>query len=168
MFLKAKKIYFIGIKGTGVSGLALLAKKLGKKVVGSDIADYFPTEDVLQKANIPVIPNFSEKNLIKFKPDLVVTSVAYLVSKNKPKDLVYAERKGIPVLSYPQAVAEIFNCSFGVAIAGTHGKSSTAAFLVEFFLNLGIRPTYLVGAILRRTQKNADLGSGFLLKINWL
>jgi len=146
-----KKIYFVGIKGTGMSGLAIIYKKLGYNVVGSDVDKYFFTQDSLLKNNIKFYKGFSLDNLKKEMPiDFLVTSNAWLNNK----ETLWAKEKGIKVLNYPQAVASIFNKSFGIAICGTHGKSTTTAFLGKIFQIANLKTIVLVGSPVKDWESN--------------
>ncbi len=127
MILKfPKKIYLVGIKGTGTSSLAVLLKKLGHKVSGSDTSEKFFTEAQLKKNKIPYFEIFDAKNVVREKPDLVVASTAY--SENNP-EIAEAKSLGIKFVSYPEMVGQISKSLRSVAICGSHGKTTTTSML---------------------------------------
>ena len=121
-----KKIYLIGIKGTGMSSLAVLLKKMGYRVTGSDTAEKFFTESQLVKNKIPYFQGFDAKNLEKAKPNLVITSTAY---KQGHEEIVTAKHLKLTTVSYPQAIGEISKTLRSVAVCGSHGKTTTTSML---------------------------------------
>ena len=121
-----RKIYLIGIKGTGMSSLAVLLKKMGYKVTGSDTAEKFFTESQLVKNKIPYFEGFSRKNLERVKPELTIASTAY---QEDHEEITAIRQLGIKIISYPQAVGEISKTLESVAICGSHGKTTTTSML---------------------------------------
>jgi UDP-N-acetylmuramate--alanine ligase len=167
--LNLKKVYLIGIKGVGVCALAKILKDLGIKVVGSDTEEKFFTDEVLKKEKIKYYEGFNEKNLEKELPlSLVVSSVAYLLPSSKNPEIEYAKKLNLPIYSYPEALAKIFNESFGIAICGSHGKSSTTAVLGKFLKDLNLEPTVLVGSEVIEWKSNSLVGKNFLKKIKFM
>jgi len=146
-----KKIYFVGIKGTGMSGLAIIYKNLGYDVVGSDVEKKFFTEDSLLKNKIKIYNGFSIENIKKEMPiDFAITSNAWTGNF----ETIFLKENGIKVLTYPEAVSLIFNNSFGIAICGTHGKSTTTAFLGKIFEISNLKTTVLVGSPVKDWESN--------------
>lgn len=138
---KKESIHFIGIKGVGMTALAIFAKEKGYQVSGSDVAEEFVTDRALAKAGILVSP-FDPKNL-KSKPDLVVVSAAY--TKDNP-EVNEAYKKKLPVKPYSEVLA-IFAQDFQtIAVAGIHGKTTTAALLSFLLVKAGLDPSYLIGS----------------------
>jgi len=164
-----KKAYLVGIKGSGVSALACILKNLGIKVVGSDTKEKFFTDEILKKEGIKFYEGFKKENLKKELPvSVVISSVAYLSSNIKNPEIELAKKLNIPILTYPQALAEIFNQSFGIAICGSHGKSSTTAILGKVFQDVGLDPTVLVGSEVIEWKSNALVSKNFKKKIEFL
>lgn len=126
MTVKPKKIYLVGIKGTGMSSLAVILKKMGHQVTGSDTPEKFFTESQLHKNNIKFWEGFDENNVIKAAPDLVIFSTAY--NQNHP-EIASAKKAKIKAISYPEAVGWISKHLTSIAIAGSHGKTTTTAML---------------------------------------
>lgn len=152
-----KKAYFIGIKGVGMTALAQVFKSRQIEVLGSDTNEVFFTDRILKKLGIKVIQEFNGKN-ISSELDLIVVSVAYLDSKIKNKDVEVAEQKGIPILTYAQVLGMFFDEKFGLAVAGTHGKSTTTAMLGFILEKAGLDPTVVVGTEVLAWQANARVG----------
>jgi UDP-N-acetylmuramate--alanine ligase len=164
-----KKAYLVGIKGSGVSALACILKNLGIKVIGSDTKEKFFTDEVLKKEGIKFYEGFKKENLKKELPvSAVISSVVYLSSNIKNPEIELAKKLNIPILTYPQALAEIFNQSFGIAICGSHGKSSTTAILGKVFKDAGLDPTVLVGSEVIEWKSNALVSKNFKKKIEFL
>lgn len=138
------KIHFIGIGGIGISALANYYLAKGAEVFGSDVASSSITGDLVKKgAKIAIGPNTAE-NIKDF--DLVIHSPA--VKDNNP-EIVEAERRGIKILSYPQALGELTKQYFTIAVSGTHGKSTTTAMISLILVEAGLDPTVIIGTRLK-------------------
>lgn len=150
MQLRGKKIYFIGIKGIGLSALAQFFAGAGAKVTGSDGKEKFPADAALKRLKIP-INSFSPKN-INPNLDLVIYSSAY--NKNNP-EIKKAVGLGIPLKNYGEALAEVFNNGENkIAVAGSHGKTTTTALAGHLLSVAGFKPTVFVGGISNNWQSN--------------
>ena len=152
-----KNVYIIGIEGAGTSALAGLLQAQGKKVAGSDEGNHF-YHDILAKAGIQVFHHYSPKNLQQAFPeekiDLIIYSTALKPENNR--ELQTALNQDIPVLSYPEALGMFFNqAKNGIAVCGTHGKTTTTAMLVTILQKAGYQPTAIVGAKMLAWQTNA-------------
>ncbi|EKE11270.1 MAG: hypothetical protein ACD_15C00112G0014 [uncultured bacterium] len=154
---KIKKVYIIGIKGSGVVGIAQILKNGGMEVMGSDTEEKFFTDEVLKKNEIPYFEGFSVDN-IPTDVDLVVYSTAYK-SENNVEMKAVAERN-IPMLSYPEILAQLFSQKYGIAICGTHGKTTTSAMLAYVLDKIGENPTAVIGGRVRQWGGNAIVGQG--------
>jgi UDP-N-acetylmuramate-alanine ligase len=167
--LNLKKAYLVGIKGSGVSALACILKNLGIEVVGSDTKEKFFTDKILKKEGIKFYEGFKKENLKKELPvSVIISSVAYLSLNIKNPEIELAKKLNIPILTYPQALASIFNQSFGIAICGSHGKSSTTAILGKIFKDAGFDPTVLVGSEVIEWKSNALISKNFKKKLEFL
>ncbi len=167
--LNLKKAYLVGIKGSGVSALACILKNLGIEVVGSDTKEKFFTDKILKKEGINFYEGFKKENLKKELPvSVIISSVAYLSLNIKNPEIELAKKLNIPILTYPQALASIFNQSFGIAICGSHGKSSTTAILGKIFKDAGFDPTVLVGSEVIEWKSNALISKNFKKKLEFL
>ena len=143
-----KNIYFIGVKGAGMTMLAQFLAARGHHVSGSDISDSFLTDKVLKKAKIKVLSPFAAVN-IPVRPDLIIYSSAYNAKNNLEMAEIKksaADFKNIPILSYAAALGRLFNEYAGVAVCGSHGKTTTSAWLGYVLVKAGQKPNVLVGS----------------------
>ena len=144
---KIKSIHFVGIKGVGMTPLAIIAKEAEIKVSGSDTADEFITDVVLKKAGIIPLVGFSKTHILN--PDLVITTGAH-GGFNNP-EVLEAKRKNIKVITQGEAVGifmsgEIFGRKFfGISITGTHGKTTTTAMIASLLKTNNFDPSFLIG-----------------------
>lgn len=151
---KIKHIHFVGIGGVGMSGIAEVLHNLGYVVSGSDIAASSNTEHLI-KSGINVIIGHDKANL--GDADVIVTSSA--VNNDNPEVLA-ARAKAIPVVARAMMLAEIMRFKYGIAIAGTHGKTTTTSLCAEVLSQCGLDPTFIIGGKLAVTGSNARLGAG--------
>lgn len=154
-----KNVYVVGIKGAGVSALAQILKAEGFNVVGSDTHERFFTDELLKKAGIPYSEGFDAKN-IPVDVSWAFASNAYLGEPIKNPEVLELRARKIPVLSYPDVLSYFFNKSRGVAIAGTHGKTSTTAMVAYVLQKAGLKPKAVVGGELLDLKTNALSGTG--------
>ncbi|MBI4262695.1 UDP-N-acetylmuramate--L-alanine ligase [Candidatus Uhrbacteria bacterium] len=148
----ATKIHMIGIKGVGMTALAEVLHGWGKDVRGSDIAEVFMTDAVLARRSIPVT-TFSPSNVMA--ADLVIYSTAY--GETNP-EFAEAGKRGIPMLSYPEALGQLMEGKYGIAVAGSHGKTTTTALLGHVMAEAGLDPTVIVGSVTLNWNANARVG----------
>lgn len=156
---QAQKIYLIGIKGVGMTALAQLLKGRGKQVWGSDTAEHFFTEAVLNRAGIEFEEEFATKHLER-SIDLVVYSSAYNLEHLEVKA---ALAKKIPVLNYAEALGQLTQDYQGIAVCGSHGKTTTTAMLAHILKSANLSPSAVVGSSVPQFEGNALIGSGELL-----
>lgn len=147
-FKQYKRVHMVGIKGVGMAALAEVLVKNGFEVSGSDVKEGFMTDATLKRLNISV----SEFNADNIKSaDALIRSNAYNSNNVEVKG---AEDFGKPIFSYPEVVAEFFNGAYGLAVAGSHGKTTTTAMLAYILKSAGKNVTAIVGSIVD------DWGSG--------
>lgn len=140
---KVKKIYMVGIKGVGMTMLAEFLVAHNYQVRGSDTADVFMTDAVLAKSHITVYEGFSIEHL-QDRPDVVVYSLAY--SEDTHPELQEAKKQNLKMVSYSEALGAIFNSYYGVAVCGSHGKTTTSAWLGFVLWKALLHPNVMVGA----------------------
>jgi UDP-N-acetylmuramate--alanine ligase len=140
---KIKKIYMIGIKGVGMTMLGQFLVSKGMEVSGSDTAEVFMTDQVLAKFGIKVNQGFSPEN-IPAEADLIIYSSAYNSTTNP--EVAKALSGKIKVLTYAEVLGDIFNQMYGLAVCGSHGKTTTTAWLGYVLWKAGLKPNVLVGA----------------------
>jgi len=154
---KVKHIHFVGVGGSGMSGIAEVLAHLGYTVSGSDIAASATTRR-LEGEGVRVVIGHAAENAAG--ADAVVVSTA--VKEDNPEVMVARERK-IPVVPRAQMLAELMRLKRGIAIAGTHGKTTTTSLVASILAEGGIDPTFVIGGRLNAAGANARLGSGDFL-----
>ncbi|MDX8127940.1 UDP-N-acetylmuramate--L-alanine ligase [Methylomonas sp. OY6] len=148
------KIHFVGIGGTGMSGIAEVLSNLGYTVSGSDIKGSAVT-DRLQAMGVKVYFGHHADNVTDV--DVVVTSTA--VDRTNP-EIVTAYENRIPVIPRAEMLAELMRFRFGIAVAGTHGKTTTTSLTTMMLAEGGLDPTFVIGGRLNSAGANAKLGLG--------
>ncbi|MES2910723.1 MAG: Mur ligase domain-containing protein, partial [Pseudomonadota bacterium] len=149
-----KNIHFIGLGGSGMSGIAEVLHNLGYVISGSDLSDS-PTLKRLASLGIKTYVGHAAENLATV--DAVVTSTA--VQADNPEVLA-AREKRIPVVPRALMLAELMRLKQGIAIAGTHGKTTTTSLVASILAEGGLDPTFVIGGRLNSAGANAKLGSG--------
>ena len=153
----SKRVHILGICGTFMGGVALLARELGYEVTGSDVNVYPPMSTMLDTAGIVVQEGYSSQHL-KPAPDLVVIGNA-LSRGNEAVEYVLDQR--IPYLSGPQWLGEnLFQGRHVAAISGTHGKTTTSSMLTWILECEGLNPGFLIGGVPFGFEGSARLGQG--------
>jgi UDP-N-acetylmuramate--alanine ligase len=147
-------IHFVGIGGSGMSGIAEVLFNLGYRVSGSDLADS-ATLRRLQGLGIQTCIGHAAAHIAG--ADAVVTSTA--VTGDNPEVLAAREKK-IPVVPRALMLAELMRLKQGIAIAGTHGKTTTTSLVTSVLAEAGLDPTFVIGGRLNSAGANAKLGSG--------
>ena len=152
-----KNVHMIGIKGAGMTALAGLLSKRGVMVTGSDTAEIFFTDRILENQSIKYRERFDPKN-IPSSAQAIIYSTVY--SQEKNPELAAAFASGLPVFSYPQAVGMLSREKLTLAVCGTHGKTTTSALLAETLRFSGLDPSAIVGSRILNWEGNALSGSG--------
>ncbi|RYZ12340.1 MAG: UDP-N-acetylmuramate--L-alanine ligase [Comamonadaceae bacterium] len=148
------RLPFVGIGGSGMSGIAEVLFNLGYRISGSDLADS-ATLRRLQGIGIATCVGHAASNIDG--ADAVVTSTA--VQADNPEVLAAREKK-IPVVPRAMMLAELMRLKQGIAIAGTHGKTTTTSLVAAVLAAAGLDPTFVIGGRLNSAGANAQLGSG--------
>lgn len=154
---KIKHIHFVGIGGVGMNGIAEVLLNQGYKVSGSDLSDNVATQR-LKALGATVYIGHAEHNLTD--ADAVVVSTA--VSSANP-EVVAARAKNIPIVPRAMMLAELMRLKQGIAVAGTHGKTTTTSLTASVLAKGGLDPTFVIGGKLNSSGTNAKLGSGEFL-----
>jgi UDP-N-acetylmuramate--alanine ligase len=154
---KVKRIDFVGIGGAGMSGIAEVLANQGFEVSGSDLAASATTRR-LAALGIRIAIGHAAENAAQ--ADAVVVSTA--VAEINP-EVVMARARHVPVVPRAQMLAELMRIKQGIAIAGTHGKTTTTSLVASCLAEGGLDPTFVIGGRLISAGANAQLGSGEFL-----
>ncbi len=157
MYGKIRRIHFVGIGGIGMSGIAEVLLNLGYEVSGSDLR---PSETTRRLAKLGGRIAFGHAAGNLGDADVVVTSTAV-----RPDNVEVAEahRRHIPVIPRAEMLAELMRMKYGVAVAGTHGKTTTTSMVATILTRGGLDPTAVIGGRLDAFGSNAKLGQGKFL-----
>jgi len=151
---RVRHIHFVGIGGAGMSGIAEVLHNLGYEVSGTDQNESRTTKH-LRELGIKVSLGHSASHING--SDVVVYSSA--VSASNP-ELQSARQKRIPVIRRAQMLAELMRFQSGIAVAGTHGKTTTTSLIASLLAEGGFDPTYVIGGLLNSAGSHARLGAG--------
>ncbi len=149
-----KHIHFVGVGGSGMSGIAEVLSNLGYVISGSDLADNATTRR-LAALGIKTYVGHAAENVTG--ADAVVTSTA--VQSYNP-EVIRAREMKIPIVPRALMLAELMRLKQGIAIAGTHGKTTTTSLVASVLAEAGLDPTFVIGGRLNSAGANARLGSG--------
>ena len=149
---KIKKIHFIGIGGSGMSGIAEVLANLGYEISGSDIQSNQATKK-LEEIGCNISYTQKAEN-VKGKQAVVVSSA---INKNNP-ELQEARQQKLLIVPRAEMLGELMRFRFGIAISGTHGKTTTTSLIVHIMTEAKLDPTYIIGGIINATGMNAKLG----------
>jgi UDP-N-acetylmuramate--alanine ligase len=150
-------VHFVGIGGAGMSGIAEVLLTQGYQVSGSDIAPSAATRRLAELGAL-VWPGHAAGNIVG--ADVVVVSTA--VAADNP-EVIAASAKGIPVVPRALMLAELMRLKQGIAVAGTHGKTTTTSLIASVLAEGGLDPTFVIGGRLLSAGANARLGKGEFL-----
>lgn len=151
---RVKNIHFVGVGGSGMSGIAEVLVNLGFNVSGSDIADG-PVVARLRDAGVKVVIGHQSENVSD--SDVVVVSSA--IDQTNP-EIITAQQQAIPVIPRAEMLGELMRFQQGIAVAGTHGKTTTTSLVSAILIAGGMDPTFVVGGLINSAGVNAKLGSG--------
>ncbi|MEY3202660.1 MAG: UDP-N-acetylmuramate--L-alanine ligase, partial [Pseudomonadota bacterium] len=154
---KIRHIHFVGIGGSGMSGIAEVLLNLGYRVSGSDLSSNAATRRLASLGASISLGHAAEH--VK-GADAVVTSTA--VQGNNPEVLAARERR-VPVVPRAMMLAELMRLKQGIAVAGTHGKTTTTSLTASLLAEGGLDPTFVIGGRLNSANANAQLGRGDFL-----
>src|SRR6266436_7230597 len=157
MLRKTRRLHFVGIGGIGMSGIAEVLINLGYQVTGSDLEEG-ATVKGLRALGGRITRGHRAENV--GDADVVVISSA--VKADNP-EVMEARRRQVPVIPRAEMLAELMRLKYGVAIAGSHGKTSTTSMVAQILSGAGLDPTIIIGGRLGMLGSNAKLGKGDLL-----
>ncbi|MBI2299889.1 MAG: UDP-N-acetylmuramate--L-alanine ligase [Armatimonadetes bacterium] len=150
-----RHVHILGIGGVMMSAIARLLARQGYRVTGSDLAasDY---STALQAEGIAVSIGHRAENV---GPEVEALAVSAAVPEDNP-ELLEARRRGLPVFSRADVLGEVVNQRRGIAVAGTHGKTTTSALIATLLTEGGLDPTFLIGSVVSAYGSNARVGGG--------
>ena len=154
MFKRIKHVHFVGIGGIGMSGIAEVLLNLGYRVSGSDLRSA-PITESMARRGAQIFNTHAAENI--GDAHVVVTSSA--VRRDNP-EILEAERRNIPVIPRAEMLAELARLKYSIAVAGTHGKTTTTSMIATILDRAGYDPTIVVGGRLNTIGSNARLGKG--------
>ena len=146
------KIHFVGIGGIGMSGIAEVLLSLGYKVSGSDISE---------SANLYKLKKLGAEIYIGHKAENInnVTVVVHTSAVNELNpEILKARADGIPIIRRAEMLAELMRLKYGLAVAGTHGKTTTTSFLATILSECNMDPTYIIGGVVKNRDGHAKVG----------
>ncbi len=151
---RVQRLHFVGIGGAGMSGIAEVMLNLGYAVSGSDLKQGRVTER-LQELGAEIFIGHREDNVAQ--ADAVVVSSA--VNEENP-EVRAARAARVPVVPRAEMLAELMRFRYGIAVAGTHGKTTTTSLVASIMAEGGLDPTFVIGGLLNSAGANARLGTG--------
>lgn len=154
---RIRRIHMIGVGGSGMSGIAEVLVNLGYEVAGSDLRGSAVT-DRLKLRGVEVFIGHAAKNI--GTADVVVSSSA--VDEKNP-EVIAARAARIPIVPRAEMLAELMRYRHGIAVAGTHGKTTTTSLIAAIFGEARMDPTFIIGGLVNSVGSNAQLGAGRIL-----
>ena len=151
---RAFKLHFIGMGGIGMSGIAEIFLAQGHKVSGSDLLSNETTERLVRMGAL-----FYQGHTAENVQDVDVVVISSAVKSHNP-EVLEAKNRGIPIIPRAEMLAEIMRGKTGIAIAGTHGKTTTTSMTAQILMKAGLDPTVVVGGKVAAIGSNAKMGSG--------
>ncbi len=150
-------LHFIGIGGIGMSGIAKVLMNLGYSISGSDLGENETTEK-LKLAGAKIYKGHSKENI----KDVQIVVYSSAIDPTNP-EIIEAKAQKIPMIRRAEMLAELMRLKYGMAVAGSHGKTTTTSFLSTIMNGLNHNPTYIIGGLVKNLQDNAAIGDSDLL-----
>lgn len=159
MYGKIKRIHFVGIGGIGMSGIAEVLLNLGYTVSGSDLRE---SDTVRRLRDLGAVISIGHSGENVEGAGVIVISSA--VNETNP-EVIEARKRGIPVIPRAQMLAELMRLRYGIAVAGSHGKTTTTSMVAAALSHGGLDPTIVVGGKVKTLGTNAKLGKGSFMVV---
>jgi UDP-N-acetylmuramate--alanine ligase len=158
LFRESRRIHFVGIGGVGMSGIAEVLLTLGHRVSGSDLHESETTRRLAARGAVITLGHRAEA--VTADIDVVVISSAV---KYANPEVAQARALKIPVIPRAEMLAELMRLKYGIAVAGTHGKTTTTSLIAAILARAGMDPTTVIGGKVHQMDSNARLGQSELL-----
>ncbi|MEK6793859.1 MAG: UDP-N-acetylmuramate--L-alanine ligase [Spirochaetota bacterium] len=155
MFAEKQKIHFIGIGGIGMSGIARILLSMGYKVSGSDL-HRGDVSDALARKGAHVFEGHARANVM---PDVALVVTSSAIRPDNP-EIAEARKRGIVIIHRSEMLAELMRLRYGIAISGTHGKTTTTSLVSHLLTDAGLKPTSVIGGKYFNINSNANFGTG--------
>ncbi|MBW1645591.1 MAG: UDP-N-acetylmuramate--L-alanine ligase [Deltaproteobacteria bacterium] len=159
MHHKVERVHFIGIGGSGMSGIAEVLLNLGYRVSGSDLQES-PVTERLRRLGAVIYRGHSRQHVGEVQ--VVVRSTAV---KDDNPEVQAARERAIPVIPRAEMLAELMRLKYGIAVAGTHGKTTTTSIIATILQDTSLDPTIVIGGRLNNLKSNARLGQGEIMVV---
>jgi len=160
MYRKKAHVHFVGIGGIGMSGIAMILQRQGYTISGCDSDMHQKSIKDLQAIGCKIYEGNNTKYCQNSNIDILVYSSA--IQHNNP-EILSAQARGIPTIPRALMLAELMRTKYSVAIAGSHGKTTTTSLISHILIESGIDPTVIIGGHLKNISTNARLGYGDFL-----
>lgn len=160
LFTEPRRVHFVGIGGIGMSGIAEVLLTLGHQVTGSDIGESDTTRRLTQLGARITIGH----SAAAVPPDVNVVVISSAVKFSNP-EVVRARELKIPVIPRAEMLAELMRLKWGIAVAGTHGKTTTTSLIAAILRRADLDPTVVIGGRVHSLGSNARLGQGELMVV---
>ncbi|MFA6078533.1 MAG: UDP-N-acetylmuramate--L-alanine ligase [Candidatus Omnitrophota bacterium] len=155
MILDKKNIHFVGVGGIGMSGIAFILAGMGYKVSGSDLKMNALTSKI-ENSGGRIYKGHNSSNV---GPETEAVVFSSAISGDNP-EIVEAKRRNIPIVQRAEVLGELLNAKKGIAVSGTHGKTTTTSLISVMLENSGLDPTVIIGGEMEAFNGNAKAGSG--------
>lgn len=149
-----RRIHFVGIGGAGMGGIAEVVVNQGYQVSGSDLNDNVVTKH-LKDLGVKIIQGHDQANIDG--ADLIVLSTAI---PNSNPEVIAAQAANLPIIPRAKMLALLMQAKYGIAISGTHGKTTTTSLVASVLAQADLHPTFVIGGLLKSVNTNAQLGTG--------
>jgi UDP-N-acetylmuramate--alanine ligase len=154
VILEKSNIHFVGVGGIGMSGIALILLKMGYKVSGSDLGSSNLTEKLTSEGGRISLGHNSDN----IAPETEVVVYSSSINNSNP-EIIEARRRNLLIVKRAQVLGELLNCKKGIAVTGTHGKTTTSSLISVMLENCGIDPTAIIGGEVELFKGNSKYGN---------